>query len=166
MGGSNLTNSNELNKCGNSDNDVEYSGNSEAPPDPQSGGLVLVGGGTITPLGTVPWSGTILGSGTAQVNINSNSTNCPPSSAGVNVQTTYRFFDPRNSGANWFGVQRVFDFTETAFPHDFRPYIARLSLGAGYRRHARGHERLQLWLRVHRPGECARRRPIESALGF
>ena len=45
MGGSNLTNSNDLNTCGDSNNDVEYFGNSEAPPDPQSGGLVLVGGG-------------------------------------------------------------------------------------------------------------------------
>lgn len=132
MGGSNLTNSNDLNTCGNSESDVEYSGNSEAPPDPQSGGLDLVGGGTVTPPGTVAWSGQTLASGTAQVTINSNSTNCPPSSAGVNVQTTYRFSDPRNSAANWFGVQRVFDFSETAFPHDFRPYIARLSLSDGY----------------------------------
>ncbi|MGA3043593.1 MAG: choice-of-anchor D domain-containing protein [Bryobacteraceae bacterium] len=134
MGGPNLTSSFELNTCGNGDNDVEYSGNSWAPPapNPQSGGLVLVGGGTIIPLGTVAWSGQVLASGTAQVTINSNSTNCPPSSAGINVQTTYRFFDPHNSAANWFGVQRVFDFTETAFPHDFRPYIARLNLSAGY----------------------------------
>jgi hypothetical protein len=132
MGGLNLTNSNELNTCGNSEADVEYSGNSEAPPDPQSGGLDLVGGGTVTPPGTVAWSGQILASGTAQVTINSNSTNCPPSSAGINVQTTYRFFDPRNPAANWFGVQRVFDFSDTAFPHDFRPYIARLSLSEGY----------------------------------
>ena len=48
------------------------------------------------------------------------------------MQTTYRFFDPRNPAANWFGVQRVFDFSDTAFPHDFRPYIARLSLSEGY----------------------------------
>ena len=68
----------------------------------------------------------------AEVTVNSNSTNCPPSSAGINVQTTYRFFDPRNSGVNWFGVQRVFDFTATTFAHDFRPYIARLNLGSGY----------------------------------
>jgi hypothetical protein len=48
------------------------------------------------------------------------------------VQTTYRLFNPGNSGANWFGVQRVFDFSATVFSHDFRPYIARLSLSAGY----------------------------------
>src|ERR1700693_5703262 len=52
MGGSNLTRSNELNTCGNIDNDVEYFGNSESTLAPQSGGLVLVGGGTITPVGT------------------------------------------------------------------------------------------------------------------
>jgi hypothetical protein len=34
--------------------------------------------------------------------------------------------------SNWFGVQRVFDFTAAAFAHDFRPYIARLNLGLGY----------------------------------
>jgi hypothetical protein len=132
MGGSNLTSSNAVNTCGNSETDVEYSGNSEAPPDPESGGLDLVGGGTVTPPGTVAWLGQILASGTAQVTINSNSTNCPPSSAGINVQTTYRFFEPHNPAANWFGVQRVFDFSETAFAHDFRPYIARLSLSEGY----------------------------------
>ena len=70
--------------------------------------------------------------GMVQVTINSNSTNCPPTSAGINVQTTYRFFDPGNSGVNWFAVQRVFDFTATTFAHDLRPYIARLSLDAGY----------------------------------
>jgi hypothetical protein len=67
-----------------------------------------------------------------QVAINSNSTNCPPSSAGINVQTTYRFFDPRNSAANWFEVQRVFDFSEATFANDFRPYITRLLLSPGY----------------------------------
>jgi hypothetical protein len=135
MGGSNFTNSYEVNTCGNAGPDggnVEYSGNSYAPPDPQSGGMVLVGGGTITPPGTVPWLGQIVTPGMVQVTINSNSTNCPPSSAAINVQTTYRFFDPANSGVNWFGVQRVFDFTATSFAHDSRPYMARLSLGAGY----------------------------------
>jgi hypothetical protein len=110
MGGSNLTSSHDVDTCGNGDSDVEYAGNSEAPPDPQSGGLDLVGGGTITPAGTAAWSGQILASGIGQVTINSNSTNCPPSSAGINVQTTYRFFDPRNPAANWFAVQRVFKF--------------------------------------------------------
>ncbi|MGA2738678.1 MAG: choice-of-anchor D domain-containing protein [Bryobacteraceae bacterium] len=73
-----------------------------------------------------------MASGTLQVTINSNSTNCPPSSAGINVQTTYRFFDPGNSAANWFEVQRVFDFSEATFAHDFRPYVARLNMDSGY----------------------------------
>jgi hypothetical protein len=131
MGGSNLTRTLELDTCGNA-GDVEYFGNAWAPPAPQSGGLILVGGGTITPPGTTAWVGQLLASGTVQVTINSNSTNCPPSSAGINVQTTYRFFDPRNSGANWFEIQRVFDFSATAFAYDFRPYITRLGLNDGY----------------------------------
>lgn len=132
MGGSNLTGSYAVNACGNSYTDVEYFGNSEAPPDPESGGKVLVGGGTITPEGTVPWSAQIVPAGTAQITINSNSTNCPPSSAGIDVQTTYRFFDSRDPAVTWFGVQRVFNFTGTAFAYDFRPYIARLGLNSGY----------------------------------
>ena len=59
MGGSNLTTTYELDTCGNlgDGGNVPYFGNSWAPPDPQSGGLVLVGSGTITPPGTVPWLG-------------------------------------------------------------------------------------------------------------
>ncbi|MGA2738679.1 MAG: hypothetical protein ABSG65_14680 [Bryobacteraceae bacterium] len=52
MGGSNLTNTYEMDTCGHAGPDggnVQYFGNAWAPPDPQSGGLVLVGGGTITP---------------------------------------------------------------------------------------------------------------------
>ena len=131
LGGPNLTGTLGLGTCG-SGGDVQYFGNSWAPPDPQSGGLVLVGGGTITPAGTSPWAGQILASGTVEITVNSNSTNCPPSSAGINVQTTYRFFDPTSTNTNWFGIQRVFDFTTVTFPHDFRPYMARLDLGSGY----------------------------------
>jgi hypothetical protein len=57
MRGPNLTSSNDVDSCGNSTNDVEYFGDSGAPPDPQSGGLVLVGGGAVTPPGTSPWRG-------------------------------------------------------------------------------------------------------------
>lgn len=46
MGGSNSTTPYEVNTCDSGGD--EYFGNSWAPPDPQSGGLVLVGGGTIT----------------------------------------------------------------------------------------------------------------------
>jgi hypothetical protein len=134
-GASNLTGSYEVDTCGNAGPDggnVQYFGNGWAPPDPQSGGLVLVGGGTVTPPGTVAWSGHILASGTVEVTINSNSTNCPPSSAGINVQTTYRFFDPGHAGVNWFAVERVFDFTATTFAHDLRPYVPRLNMDSGY----------------------------------
>lgn len=49
-GGANLTGSYGINACGfGGDGDVEYFGNSQAPPDPQAGGKVLVGGGTVTP---------------------------------------------------------------------------------------------------------------------
>jgi len=128
LGGSNLTGTTDLDTCG----IVQYLGNAWAPPDPQSGGFVLVGGGTVTPAGTVAWSAQILPSGAAQVVLNSNSTNCPPSSAGINVQTTYRFADPTGSAVSWFAVQRVFDFTSTTFAHDFRPYVPRLLMGSGY----------------------------------
>src|SRR5580704_16503359 len=100
-GRSNLTDTFDLNTCGTA---VAYWGNGWAPPDPESGGFYLVGGGTITPPGTVPWSAEILASGTAQVTINSSSTNCPPTSAGINLQTTYQFYDPHNSSKNRFGV--------------------------------------------------------------
>jgi len=134
LGNPNVTATYELNTCGNigEGNNVQYFGNGWGPPDPESGGFVLVGGGTITPPGTIPWLGQVLPSGTAEVTINSNSTNCPPTSQGINVQTTYRFFHPADTGVNWFEVQRVFDFTETTFAHDLRPYIPRLSINSGY----------------------------------
>lgn len=132
-GGANLTGSYGINACGfGGDGDVEYFGNSQAPPDPQAGGKVLVGGGTVTPEGTVPWSAQILPAGTAQIAINSSSANCPPSSAGIDVQTTYRFFDSDNPAVNWVGVQRVFNFAGAPFSFDFRPYIARLSPRSSY----------------------------------
>ncbi len=133
MGGQNLTNNQGIGTCWpEAPGSVEYFGNSYAPPDPWAGGLVLVGGGTTTPAGTTAWTGQILSSGTVQVTINSSSTGCPPSSAGINVQTTYSFLNPENSSTNSFGVQRAFDFTTTTFAHDFRPYMARLSLYAGF----------------------------------
>ena len=129
MGGPNLTSTQGIGTCFPSfPGSVEYFGNSGAPPDPWAGGLVLVGGGTTTPQGTTAWSGQILSSGTAQVTINSSSTGCPPSSAGINVETTYSFSNPDDRSTNSFGVQRAFDFTTTTFAHDFRPYMPRLSL--------------------------------------
>ena len=132
-GGSNLTNTQGLGTCfPQFPGSVEYFGNSYAPPDPWAGGLVLVGGGTTTPPGTTAWSGQILPSGTAQVVINSSSTDCPPSSAGINVQTTYNFVSPDDPTTTSFGVQRAFDFSTTTFAHDFQPYMARLSLDEGF----------------------------------
>jgi hypothetical protein len=132
-GGQNLANSLALDTCYPAiPGDVEYFGNSLTPPDPHSGGLVLVGGGTTIPPGKTAWSGQILSSGTAQVAINSSSTGCPPSSAGINVETTYSFFNPDDRNTTWFDVQRAFDFTATTFDHDFRPYMPRLSLSVGY----------------------------------
>jgi len=132
-GGQNLTSTQGIGTCFPSfPGSVEYFGNSYAPPDPWAGGLVLVGGGTTTPPGTTAWSGQVLSSGTDQITINSSSTGCPPSSAGINVQTTYSFFNPNDPGTYWFGVQRVFDFTTTTFAHDFRPYMPRLNLSEGF----------------------------------
>lgn len=133
LGGSNLTNDQGIGTCWPAaPGSVEYFGNSYAPPDPWAGGLVLVGGGTTTPPGTTAWTGQILSSGAVQVSINSASTGCPPSSAGINVATTYSFLDPENASTDSFGVQRAFDFTTTTFAHDFRPYMARLSLSEDY----------------------------------
>ncbi|MGD0162521.1 MAG: Ig-like domain-containing protein [Candidatus Sulfotelmatobacter sp.] len=133
MGGQNLTNTQGIGTCFPSfPGSVEYFGNSYAPPDPWAGGLVLVGGGTTTPAGTTAWSGQVLSSGADQVTINSSSTGCPPSSAGINVQTTYTFSNPNTPGTNFFAVQRAFDFTTTTFAHDFRPYMPRLSLSEGF----------------------------------
>jgi hypothetical protein len=132
-GGQNLTSTEAVGNCNPfAPGAVEYFGDTYAPPDPQSGGFVLVGGGTTTPPGTTAWSGQILSSGTAEVTINSSSTGCPPSSAGINVKTTYNFFNPDDPNTNWFGVQRAFDFTPTTFAHDFRPYMPRLSLSEGF----------------------------------
>ncbi len=89
--------------------DVEYFGNSWAPPDPQSGGKVLVGAGT---------KGNWIGSNN-EVKITSNSTDCS-NSAEITVNTTYKFLS-----SNTFKVIRNFEFT-TPFTLNFRPYIPRL----------------------------------------
>ncbi len=108
----------------------EYFGNSWAPPDPQSGGFVLVGGGTTEQ----SWLGKTLGRFAAKVTVHSDSTGCPPSSAGVPVKTQYRFLDSPKSeeGSDVFLVRRSFDFETTAFAHNFRPYIPRLALNLGF----------------------------------
>jgi hypothetical protein len=100
----------------------QYTGGSWTFPDPRQAGLMLVGGGSTTPPGTAAWTGQTLGSGTSQVTINSSSTGCN-SSAGINVQTTYDFFNPSDPSQNSFQVQRTFDFTNATFAYDFRPYM-------------------------------------------
>ncbi len=104
----------------------EYFGNSWAPPDPQSGGFVLVGGGTTGQ----SWVGKTVGRFAAKVTVHSDSTGCPPSSADVPVKTQYRFLDSPKSKerSNTFQVRRSFSFETTAFAHNFRPYIPRFAL--------------------------------------
>jgi hypothetical protein len=109
----NLTNAFAPGGCNNGD--VEYFGNSWAPPDPQFGGKVLVGAGT---------SGTREAGPDDKVIIESTSNGCPPSSAGVSVKTTYKFWQ-RGMPINRIKVNRIFTFT-TPFSNDFRPYIPRL----------------------------------------
>src|SRR5438128_58569 len=109
----NLTNTFVTGGCNNGD--VEYFGNSWAPPDPQVGGKVLVGAGT---------AGTRVPGPDDKVNIDSTSTGCPPSSAGVPVKTTYKFWQA-GSPINRIKVTRIFTFT-TPFSKHFRPYIPRL----------------------------------------
>ena len=91
-----------------------YFGNSWAPPDPQSGGIVLVGSGT---------DGNRMPGPDSKLVINSLSEGCGQS-AGVGVNTTYKFWQG-GEAANKMRATRTFSF-ETAFERDFRPYIPRL----------------------------------------
>ena len=95
--------------------DVEFFGNSWSPPDPQSGGKVLVGAGS---------TGTRVPGPDNKVLIDSNSTDCPPSSAGVSVETIYKFWQGGRP-INRMKVTRHFTFS-SAFDRDVRPYIPRL----------------------------------------
>ena len=113
MGGSNLTATLAPGDC--FGGDVEYFGNSWAPPDPQSGGLVLVGAGS---------TGTWRRRGGHVVGIRSKATGCP-AAAGVDVKTRYRF-SSRGPALDAIVVKRTFAF-DTPFAHDFRPYMPRLS---------------------------------------
>lgn len=117
--GENLTQSFAVGSC--NGGDVEFFGNSWGPPDPQTGGFVLVGSGTTNP----SWTGKAFADDlAARVTIHSQSTGCPPSSAGVPVTTRYGFSDRDGSG-NTFQVQRSFDFEVVPFAHNFRPYVPR-----------------------------------------
>ena len=120
-GGPNLTGAYAVGSCNNGD--VEYFGNAWVPPDPTSGGAVLVGGGTT--------SGKWLATATGMTYIKSISTECAPSSAAVAVTSAYIFQDTA-ALKNQFVVQRQFSFGTTAFNHQFRPYVPRFSLGLGF----------------------------------
>jgi len=90
-------------------------GNSWAPPDPQGGGQVLVGAGSV---GSWEQDG-------RSILIHSTSSECVPS-ASVPVETRYSF--PSDPGADTFDVERRFDFTSTALDQPFRPFVPRLRL--------------------------------------
>jgi hypothetical protein len=122
LAGQNLTAASAVGAC--NAGDVEFFGNSFGPPDPESGGFVLVGGGTTNP----SWTGRRIGHHRASVTIHSQSTSCPPSSAGVPVRTRYSFADRPEGQQNRFQVERSFDFASTPFAHNLRPYISRLNL--------------------------------------
>ncbi|HZQ07254.1 MAG TPA: hypothetical protein VFD70_11810, partial [Anaerolineae bacterium] len=98
--------------------DLEYFGNSWVSQDEGTPNFVfrsLVGWGS-----TGNWNA----QGSHNVQIDSSSAGCP-GSANVAVKTEYHFFD-NGASANKFRVRRVFNFGNTAFPYNFRPYIPRL----------------------------------------
>jgi hypothetical protein len=109
----NITNALRRADCG--DGDVEYFGNSWAPPDPQIGGPVLVGGGT---------SGIWQPLSNYGVKISSAASGCGPA-ANVPVTTTYRFGDHAPAEADMIRITRTFHFGKQVFARSFRPYIAR-----------------------------------------
>jgi hypothetical protein len=122
LAGQNLTAASAVGSC--NEGDVEFFGNAWGPPDPESGGFVLVGGGTTNP----SWTGRTIGRHRASVTIHSLSTGCPPSSIGIPVRTRYRFADRPAGQQDTFQVERTFDFATTPFAHNVRPYIPRLNL--------------------------------------
>ena len=109
----NLTNSGSSGSGPCFNGDVEYFGNSWAPPDPPAG-RVFVGSGT---------EGVRVKGPDSKVVINSISTDCPPTSANVSVNTIYKFWQG-GQALNKMRVTRSFTF-ETAFTSDFRPFIPR-----------------------------------------
>lgn len=110
----NLTNSGTSGSAPCFNGDMEYFGNSWAPPDPPSG-KVLVGAGTV---------GVRVPGPDNKVIINSVSANCQPSSAGVSVNTIYKFWQG-GQALNKMRVTRNFSF-ESSFGTAFRPFIPRL----------------------------------------
>jgi hypothetical protein len=111
-GGANLVQSLAVDAC--TSNIVQYFGNSWAPPDPNAGGLVLVGSGS---------TGTWQQDGADSIVIHSTSAGCSASET-VPVETHYRFRE--GIGANTIEVERHFDLSGTSLDNPIRPFIPRL----------------------------------------
>jgi len=93
--------------------DTEFTGNSHAPPDPQSGGIVLVGRGQV---GT--WDAIVSSDGSkAQIIVSSIGL------IGLPVTTTYCF----TADSPIIRVDRTFFFSQVPLDRDFRPYMWRAS---------------------------------------
>ena len=74
---------------------------------------------------TGTWTGT-----NSEVNINSISSGCP-GSADIPIHTNYQYFDDEQH-ANLIMVERTFEFGETPYAHDVRPFIPRLYPSDGF----------------------------------
>lgn len=109
----NLTNSGTTGTGPCFNGDVEYFGNSWAPPDPPTG-KVLVGAGT---------GGVRVPGPDSKLVINSVATGCPQNVADVAVNTIYKFWQG-GEAANKMRVTRSFTF-DAVFNSDFRPFIPR-----------------------------------------
>ena len=117
--GQNWTNAWKFSDCGGGG---FYSGNAWAPPDPQSGGIVLVGEGE-----TGSWTA---GSNGLSAVIKSISRGCK-NSGRVHVTTKYRLYNteenlPQCNADSHIRVERRFAFGSKAFGRKFRPYVLRL----------------------------------------
>jgi hypothetical protein len=93
--------------------DVEYFGNSWAPPDPPNG-KVFVGAGT---------GGVRVPGPDSKVVISSVASGCAQNVSGVSVNTIYKFWQG-GQAINKMRVTRSFTF-DSAFNSDFRPFIPR-----------------------------------------
>jgi len=114
-GGGNLAPSFAVDAC--SSNIVEHFGNSWVPPDPNSGGHVLVGSGS-----TGSWE-----QDGASIVIHSTSSGCTASTT-VPVETRYQF--RQGIGRDTIEVERQFDFSGSPLGQfqSFRPFMPRLTV--------------------------------------
>ncbi len=125
----NLTSSSDVGRCSGS-LAPEYWGNSWEAGAPQAGEEVLVGVGTTTPTGDVPWAAAF-GQHGAEVSSQSSDCNVNLNAAEVPVRTRYRFYDhgPRR---NVIRLDRTFSFEDGPFNETIRPYMPRVSLAQGF----------------------------------